>query len=96
MWLGVTFKIQSKEAIDKNLRKNLFSAEFHMELFHLKICKKDGILQASNLELLESTILVIFMTRVPMELLLSIKIEIILSELFNRFKFSSTRNFWSS
>ena len=44
MWLGVSFEIQPKEAIDKNLRKNLFSAEFHMELFHLKICKKDSIL----------------------------------------------------
>jgi len=96
MWLGVKFEIQPKEAISQNLRKNLFSAEFQMELFHLNICKKDSILQDSNLELLEWKNFVIFMTRIPMELFLSIKIEIILSELFNRFKFSSTRNFWSS
>ena len=96
MWQGVTFEIQPKEAIGQSLRKNLFPAEFQMELFHFKICKKDSILQDSNLELLEWTNFVIFMTKVPTELLLSIKIEIILSELFNRFKFSSTRNFWSS
>ena len=56
MWLGVKFEIQPKEAIGQNLRKNLFSAEFQMQLFHLNICKKDSILQDSNLGLLELTI----------------------------------------
>ena len=53
MWLGVTFEIQPKDAIDDNLPKDHYSAEFQMELFHLKIYKKESILQELNLELLE-------------------------------------------